>query len=217
MKSFLSGGQQITIHHFPPEVSTRTKSPAVLIVHGSGGGGSQFEFFGREFTRLGYHVFIVKYFEKTGHSWVHPQIIEKHFLEWMETLADAVTFALKEPGVDSTRIALLGISLGGYLSLALASQDDRIAAVVDVFGGMPKQLVPFVTRMPPVLILHGEEDPVVPVHEAYDLERLLQNVGATYEMVILPGQGHGFSGMHQLRAAAAVVNFLENHLQRKAA
>src|SRR5262245_38276298 len=162
MKSFVSGGKQITIHHFAPELPAGTRAPAIIVVHGSSGGGSQFEAYGREFTRLGYHVFVVHYFERTGHAYVYPQIVEKHFLEWMETLAQAVTFAINEPGVDATRIALLGISLGGYLSLALASQDQRVAAVIEIFGGMPKQIAPLVKRMPPVLILHGDADEVVP-------------------------------------------------------
>jgi carboxymethylenebutenolidase len=217
MRSFKSGGKEITIHHFAPELPDGALAPAVLVVHGSGGGGTYFEYYGRELTRVGYHVFVVHYFERTGHSYAHPQIVEQHFLAWMQTLADSVTFALEQPGVDPRRVALLGVSLGGYLSLALASQDPRITAVVDIFGGMPKPLLPFVKRMPPVLILHGDKDAVVPVEEAHELERLLQRLGADHRKEIYSGQGHGFSGIYQLRAAGAILGFLSDVFRRKAA
>jgi dienelactone hydrolase len=189
----------------------------VMVVHGSGGGGTYFEYYGRELTRVGYHVFIVHYFGRTGHTYAPPQIIEQHFLEWMNTLGDAVTYALRQPGVDQGRIALLGISLGAYLSLALAAQDLRITAVVDIFGGIPRQLIRAIKRMPPVLILHGEADRIVPVSEAHEVESLLKQLGTTYQKEIFPGEGHGFTGFSQLRAAAAILSFLAENFRSKAA
>lgn len=216
MKTFLSGGKQITLHEFGPEAASG-RVPAVIVVHGSGGGGSYFEYYSREFTKLGYYVFIVHYFESTGTGWAQPQIIEKHFPTWLQTLADCVTYVAGHRGVDASRIALLGISLGGYLSTSLASQDERIAAVVDIFGGFPKQFAASVHRMPPMLILHGEEDPVVPVSEADYLESIVKKAGAHCEKLILPGQGHGFRGPAQVQAAMAVIAFLREQLASKVA
>jgi dipeptidyl aminopeptidase/acylaminoacyl peptidase len=216
VKTFLSGGQQITIHEFGPE-STSGKVPAVIVVHGSGGGGSYFEYYAREFTKLGYFVFIVHYFEATKTQYASIHLIERHFRTWMQTLEDCVSHVVLHPRVDKSRIALLGISLGAYLSTALASQDTRIAAVVDIFGGIPKELASEVKRMPPTLILHGDADPVVPVSEAHLLESVLKRVGAPCEKIILEDQGHGFRGASQIKAAMAIINFLTHHLAQRAA
>lgn len=216
MKTFLSGGQQITLHEFGPE-STSGTAPAVIVVHGSGGGGSYFEYYAREFTKLGYFVFIVHYFESTNTAWANIHLIEKHFLTWMQTLADCVSHVASHVGVDCGRIGLLGVSLGAYLSTALAAQDHRIAAVVDIFGGIPKDVAPNVRRMPPTLILHGDADSIVPVSEADFLESVLQRVRAPYQKVILEGQGHGFRGAAQLQAAMAIMSFFAAHLATQAA
>lgn len=216
MRTFLSGGKQITLHEFAPEGASG-RYPAVIIVHGSGGGGSYFEYYGHEFTRLGYYVFIVHYFESTSTGYAQPQIIEKYFMTWLRTLADCVTYVSTHKGVDATRIALFGISLGAYLSTMLAAQDERIAAVVDMFGGFPKQFANSVHRMPPTLIVHGDSDPVVPINEASYLESILKRVGARCEKLVLPGQGHGFRGPAQIQAAMAVIAFLTERFTNKAA
>ena len=80
----------------------------------------------------------------------------------MRAVGDAITFASQHASVDANRIGLLGFSLGSYLALSVASVEPRVKVVVEFFGGMPEELHGF-TRMPPVLILHGEDDRVVPV------------------------------------------------------
>ena len=45
-----------------------------------------------------------------------------------------VDFALQQPSVDGQRIALLGVSLGGYLSVRAAAFEHRLAAVVACDG-----------------------------------------------------------------------------------
>src|SRR5262249_42041431 len=57
---------------------------------------------------------------------------------WLDAVRDGTAHVRELPNVDSNRIALVGFSLGGYLSLALATEDGhRLAGVVSCFGGMP--------------------------------------------------------------------------------
>src|SRR5436305_14876462 len=113
-------------------------------------------------TRAGYIVFVLSYFESTGTTWATPALINEHFRVWLQVLKDGITYAATQAKVDTERIALMGVSLGAYLSLALATQDPRITAVIDIFGGMPEYFLERAERMPPVLVLHGEADSVVP-------------------------------------------------------
>ena len=64
----------------------------------------------------------------------------------------------------------------------------------------------------PVLILHGENDAVVPVAEAYSLQRLLDEKGVPYEIKIYPGTGHGFENEVWGDAGLRTLQFLQKHL-----
>ena len=214
MTSFLSGNKQVRIDHYPP--AKAGMSPAVILVHGSGGPFHGIDPYAQQAAAFGVHVFALHYFDRTGHSWISPSQIEPFFLEWLETLKDAVTFVVTQPGVDTRRIGLLGFSLGAYLSLSLATQDNRIAAVADLFGGLPDHFVNDAGNLPPVLILHGGQDTTVPVREAHMLESLLKQHGIPYELEIYPDQGHIFRGLAQLDAMRRVVGFFRKHLSKAA-
>jgi carboxymethylenebutenolidase len=131
----------------------------------------------------------------------------------MKTLWDAISFVEKQPKVDADRIALLGFSLGAYLSLANSAIDHRVKIVVEFFGGMPKEMKLFMRRLCPVLILHGENDPTVPVEEAYQLQKLLEKKGIPHEIKIYPEAGHGFDGETWKDAGQRSLQFLQKHLQ----
>lgn len=159
---------------------------------------------------------MVRYFERTGHSWVSPSLIQTNFLEWLQTLEDAISHVVQQPGVDQERVGLLGFSLGAYLALALATRDSRIVAVAEFFGGLAEPFAENASRLPPVLVLHGDQDPIVPVQEARKLEQVLKANRIPHEMRIYPGQGHHFTGLAQMDALARVVAFFRQYLAKAA-
>ena len=214
MTSFLSGSKQVRIDHYPP--SKAGSAPAIILVHGSGGPFHGIDPYAQQAAAFGVHVFGLHYFDRTGHSWVYPSQIEPFFLEWLETVKDAVSFVATQPGVDTRRIGLLGFSLGAYLSLSLATQDSRIAAVAELFGGLPDHFIKDAGNLPPVLVLHGGQDHTVPVKEAHTLERLLKQHGVPCQIKIYPEQGHIFHGLAQLDAMRRVVNFFRKYLFKAA-
>jgi len=214
MATFTSGGKPIRLDHYPP--NHHGSSPAVILIHGSGGPMHGVDPFAGQAAHFGVHVFALHYFERTGHSWVASSQIEQHFLVWLETLKDAVSFVASQPGVDAERIGLLGFSLGAYLALALATRDSRIAAVAELFGGLPEQFTAGAGNLPPVLILHGEQDTTVPVEQAHELERILQRHKIPYRIKIYPDQGHVFRGLAQLDAMGLVAQFFRTYLLKAA-
>ncbi len=168
----------------------------------------------RLLAEQGFAVYVLRYFDRTGTVEIDGlQTIFLHFPVWMKTLWDAVSFVARQPQVDSERIGLLGFSLGAYLALSASAIDSRIHAVVEFFGGMPKEMKLFTRRLCPVLILHGEEDKTVPVEEAYHLQQILERKQVAYEMQIYSGAGHGFSGEIWRDAGLRTLAFLEKHLR----
>jgi carboxymethylenebutenolidase len=214
MTTFISDGKSIRLDHYPPNHAG--SSPAVILVHGSGGPLHGLDPFASQAAIFGVHVFVLHYFERTGHNWVSPSQIEPHFLAWLETVKDAVSFVASQSGVDANRIGLLGFSLGAYLSLALATQDSRIAAVAELFGGLPEQFTNDAGNLPPVLILHGAQDTTVLIDRAYELERILQQHKIPYQIKIYPDQGHVFRGLAQLDAMRRVAQFFRSYLLKAA-
>jgi carboxymethylenebutenolidase len=209
--SFQSGGKPIRLDCFLPSGNGH-RFPAVISLHGSGGGHATMSEPADLLARQGFAVYILHYFDRTDTTFADKQTIFSKFPLWMKTLWDAISHVEKQPSVDPERIALLGFSLGAYLSLSDAAIDKRIKAVVDFFGGLPKEMKLFMRRLCPVLILHGEADPTVPVEEAYHLQEVLEKKGIPYEMQIYPGAGHGFSGEIWRDAGMRTLAFLTKYL-----
>ena len=213
--SFASQGKTIGVEKFEPKAGG--KHPAILVLHGAGGmeiGGPEFRAFARELARRGYVAHIVHYFDLTGIGHADAPAIGRSFASWMITIGDALTALGKQEDVDPDRIGLLGFSLGSYLSLSVASQDRRVSAVVDYFGGLPGLFSWNLQRFPPTLILHVDADAVVPVAEARKLERILQAKDFPFEIRIYPGQGHRFTGEADRDAYLRSLAFLDRYVKK---
>ena len=70
----------------------------------------------------------------------------------------------------------------------------EIAGVVGFSGRLidPEQAVDAKTR-PPILLIHGDEDPVVPFDSMGIAGEALQNAGFTVYGHVMKGTGHGIS------------------------
>ncbi len=209
--SFSSADGEIEIDCYLP-VANGNRFPAVVGLHGSGGGFMSMAEPCRALAARGFAAFVPHYFDRTGVVEISKTNLIRYFPSWMKVLWDAVSHVAAHSQVDASRIGLLGYSLGGYLAVCNASIDPRIQAVVECFGGLPKEMKWFMRRLCPMLILHGEADPVVPVAEAYHLQQVLVDKGIPYEMHIYPQVGHGFIEETWHDASARTLAFLQKYL-----
>ena len=65
---------------------------------------------------------------------------------------------------------------------------------------------------PPVLLIHGDADELVPLSNSERMHEALTAAEVTNEMVVIQGAGHGFRGADGEQARAASVAFFEAHL-----
>ena len=66
---------------------------------------------------------------------------------------------------------------------------------------------------PPVLTIHGSDDPVVPLNQSERLDRRMHGVGASHQLEVLQGEVHGFSAEGMQRAVHLMYAFADQHLR----
>lgn len=117
--------------------------------------------------------------------------------------------AMRAAGVEGRpeRVALVGFSQGAIMALdALASGRWPVAGVV-AFSG--RYATPAVGKVQsPVLVVHGADDPAIPVSESENAHTCLQAAGCPVELSVLPGLGHWVDD----RGAAMARSFLRRVL-----
>jgi carboxymethylenebutenolidase len=218
MRTYRSGTVAVEMEqHEPGSGGAQAKPfPGILVLHGSGGAGSYWlDRFAPALTKFGVAAYAPHYLQKTGSARATPEMIldGKHFPQWLGAVRDAVSYVAERPGIDARRIGVLGVSLGGYLAMALGVEDRRVRAVIEVSGGLPPGWEDRVAPgMAPVLVVHGAADPVVPVSEAYKVERVLKARGVACEVEVFPGEGHWFSAAAQAKLLMRCAGFVGRNL-----
>ncbi|MEQ8369800.1 MAG: dienelactone hydrolase family protein [Alphaproteobacteria bacterium] len=100
-------------------------------------------------------------------------------------------------GLLPSALALVGFSQGAMLAMHVAVRRPSLLAGVVGFSGLlpaPGRLAAEIRTRPPMLLIHGAADEVIPV-AALDLaERSLKDVGVAVQAVRRPGLGHGIDG-----------------------
>jgi dipeptidyl aminopeptidase/acylaminoacyl peptidase len=66
----------------------------------------------------------------------------------------------------------------------------------------------------PVLILHGEVDPMIPLSQAKEYFRALRHYNVPAELVVFPREGHGLrEPIHRKRAYARILDWYDRYLK----
>lgn len=75
----------------------------------------------------------------------------------------------------------------------------------------------FVTKdSAPLLVMHGDKDPLVPLNQSALLEAAYKKAGAPVEFIIIPGAGHGGTQFLQPRYTIRALTFFQEHLKPNA-
>lgn len=114
-------------------------------------------------------------------------------------------------GLDARRLALVGFSQGTMMSLHIGPRLDPGPAAIVGFSGMllgPDRLAAERRSTPPVLLIHGEADQVVPFQAMAAAAAGLAAGGIAADSLRRPGLGHGIDGP----GLAAAAQFLAKHL-----
>jgi phospholipase/carboxylesterase len=101
--------------------------------------------------------------------------------------------ALAQRGLDASKLALVGFSQGTMMSLYVGPRRTKgLAGIVGYSGALigADTLARDIRTRPPVLLVHGDADQIVPP-QAFPLAVAgLKSVGIAVEELICPGVGH---------------------------
>jgi len=124
---------------------------------------------------------------------VSPQCPEDAW--WLSETAGLIRLldnVVAKYAVDTKRIYLTGLSMGGYGTWHLAVEHpDRFAAIAPICGGFfgPPKFVCALKEIP-VWAFHGAKDPVVPLEESEKLVKALRECDGNVRFTIYPEAGH---------------------------
>lgn len=245
-------GLKIPAFLFLPKINLESKKvPAIVYIHGGP----------EEQYRPGFNS-LIQYFVYCGYAVIAPNVRgssgygKKYLaLDDIKKRMDSVTdleylhkFLKQDGRIDSSKVALMGASYGGYMTLAGLTFHPKLwTAGVDIVGF--SNLVSFLENTSsyrrvlreaeygylatdreflesisplnfienikaPLFIIHGANDPRVPLSEAEQIHKKLKESGKKVELLIYQDEGHGLKKLkNRLDAYPKMVDFLNSVLK----
>lgn len=114
----------------------------------------------------------------------------------VEALNGFLDRVLADEGLSAERMAVIGFSQGTMMALhVLPRRDAEVAGIVGFSGRLlrPEQLAGEAKVKPPVLLIHGDQDPVVPFQDMGLAGEALEKAGFTVYGHVMKGTGHGIA------------------------
>lgn len=103
---------------------------------------------------------------------------------------------MQDQGIPAERTVLVGFSQGTMISLHIAPRRAPAFAGVVGFSGRlldPEQLEDEIISRPPVLLIHGDQDDVVPPQSLPQAAEALQAAGINVYAHVMRGTAHGIA------------------------
>ncbi len=139
------------------------------------------------------------------------QAAHQGLLAAAEDLNGFLDARLTDEGLAAENLALLGFSQGAMMSLhVVPRRAEAIAGIVAISGRLlaPERLEAEARVKPPVLLIHGDQDPVVPFEDMSLAGNALVAAGFETFGHVMRGTGHGISP----DGLGAALSFLKERL-----
>lgn len=134
-----------------------------------------------------------------GYQWFSlrdraPQRILEGIKQAAPRLDAFIDGQLEHYGLEDKDLALVGFSQGTMMSLYTGPRrKERIAGVLGYSGALIWEDDTDMASLqkPPIMLIHGDADNVVPVQASYQAKELLEKAGFDVETHVTPGLMHG--------------------------
>lgn len=215
-----------------------TQAKATILISPTWEGRGEFvEHIAERLCDLGYQAFCIDMYGD-GITEQHPakcEALMKPLVENRAELESRITLALdtikKHPDVNAEKIIAIGYCFGGLCVLDLARSGAELLGVVSFHGLLhaPKHTPQEKSEdiKASILVLHGHDDPMVPVEQVNDLKAELTQLQADWQLHAYGNTVHAFTNknarmknvafyneLSDRRSWQSMVNFFDELLQR---
>ncbi len=181
----------------------------VVLVHGYGADGNDLISLGREWARtLPDTAFVSPHGPEpcssmsTGRQWfeltrIDPDEVVVGTRKAAPILEQFIVRELETLGLPNEALAIVGFSQGTMMALHTGLRRAHSpAAIVGYSGALagPKFLARELTARPPVMLIHGDSDTVIPVGALHLAIAVLHELEVPVEWHVRSGVGHGIDG-----------------------
>lgn len=195
--------------YVPPDYDPAKQWPLILFLHGAGERGDD----GLQQTRVGIGPAIRSNPERFPCLVLMPQCLPEYFWPAAQSgvpVQDAVSQMGRLPdsgipagqirdaleqvkvnyNVDPDRIALTGLSMGGFGSFKFGADNiDEFSCVMPICGGSSPALAPELAKRP-MRVFHGSADPVVSPKRSIEMVEAIRAAGGNVSYTEYPGVSH---------------------------
>lgn len=172
--------------------------PTVLIVHEWWGRTERMAEIAEELNKEGYAALAVDLYGngKTVETPKEAQELATPFYKnpqkSIKILKEYLSRLSQDPHVDPEKFVAIGYCFGGTQVLNLARTGADLAGVVSFHGNLNSTLKAS-SKMPPLLILNGAADPMVPPVQVKEFKAEMKRAKANYELISYPNATHAFT------------------------
>jgi predicted peptidase len=188
----------------PQPIAKGKQYPLVIFLHGAGERGDDnakqlihgAKIFTKPFYRKHYPCFVLAPQCPEEQKWVDTdwkgdkQIFPETPTVPMKVLIALIDSFIKANNVDTSRIYVTGLSMGGFGTWDLAYRmNTRIAAVVPICGGGDEDKAEMIKSIP-AWAFHGDKDPLVKPFRSANMVNAINKAGGKARLTMYRNAGH---------------------------
>jgi acetyl esterase/lipase len=149
-----------------------------------------------------------------------------HLVAMLDGTGDTKEFDKGENLDQSSRVQCVVDWFGPTDLLAMpVGKGEAKTAITELLGGPVEENkdkarkaspITFVTKTSaPILIMHGDKDPLVPISQSEEFDTALKKAGVDVTYKVIQGNGHGGPGFYTPESRKLIEEFFAKHLKSK--
>ena len=177
--------EQPYLLYLPKDYDGEKSFPLMLFLHGAGERGNNLE-------KVKAHgpPKLIEAGKEMPFIVVAPQCAAEQWWD-AKTLQGLLDFVETNYKVDTDRIYVTGLSMGGYGTWDLALRDDRFAAIAPICGGGNSVAARYTKSLKaPAWAFHGAKDKAVPIEESEKMVDVMKSQKIEAKLTVYPDAGH---------------------------